>query len=208
MLNSLARDIEVLPRRLPGFLAVPTGAPGIVVFAHGSGSSRLSARNQIVASGMNKAGLATLLFDLLLPDEAENRRNVFNIQLLATRLEEALDWLGEGEFNNLPIGLFGASTGAAAALIAAARHADDVLAVVSRGGRPDLAVAALTRVKAPTMLIVGGNDVEVIKLNERHWPSSIVKSTSKSCLEQRTCLRSEARSMDWFIGFPGKGLTP
>jgi dienelactone hydrolase len=161
-----ARDIEILPRRLPGMLTVPEGAVGIVVFAHGSGSSRLSPRNQQVARGINKAGLATLLFDLLLPEEADDRRNVFDIPLLATRLEEALDWLRDGPHGDLSIGLFGASTGAAAALIAAARRPDDVAAVVSRGGRPDLATGALSRVRAPTLFIVGGYDDIVIELNE------------------------------------------
>jgi pimeloyl-ACP methyl ester carboxylesterase len=159
-------EIEILPRRLPGLLSVPATASGIVVFAHGSGSSRLSPRNQHVARGLNEAGLATLLFDLLLPEEAEDRRNVFDIPLLATRLEEALDWLDSGPHASLPFGLFGASTGAAAALIAAARRPDGVAAVVSRGGRPDLAGSALARVKAPTLLIVGGYDDVVIELNE------------------------------------------
>jgi pimeloyl-ACP methyl ester carboxylesterase len=160
------QEIEILPRRLPGLLTVPDGASGIVVFAHGSGSSRLSPRNQHVARGLNRACLATLLFDLLSPEEAEDRRNVFDIPLLASRLEEALDWLGSGALAHLPIGLFGASTGAAAALIAAARRPDAVAAVVSRGGRPDLAAGSLSRVKAPTLLIVGGYDDVVIGLNE------------------------------------------
>ncbi len=161
-----AKEIEIHPRGLPGLLTVPEGAIGMVVFAHGSGSSRLSPRNQHVARGLNEARLATLLFDLLLPVEAEDRRNVFDIPLLATRLEEALDWLANGPFARLPVGLFGASTGAAAALIAAARRPRGVSAVVSRGGRPDLAAGALPRVKAPTLLIVGGYDDVVIELNE------------------------------------------
>lgn len=213
MVNSpLARDIEVLPRRLPGFLAVPEAATGIVVFAHGSGSSRLSPRNQRVAQGINKAGLATLLFDLLLPEEEEDRRNVFDIPLLATRLEEALDWLGQGEFASLSIGLFGASTGAAAALIAAARRADEISAVVSRGGRPDLAAAALARVKAPTLLIVGAYDDAVIKLNE----AALVELHCEKRLEivpGATHLFEERGTLDavihlataWFVRFLGKG---
>lgn len=212
MVNSpLARDIEVLPRRLPGFLAVPEAATGIVVFAHGSGSSRLSPRNQRVAQGINKAGLATLLFDLLHPEEAEDRRNVFDIPLLATRLEEALDWLGQGEFASLSIGLFGASTGAAAALIAAARRADEISAVVSRGGRPDLAAAALARVKAPTLLIVGAYDDAVIKLNE----AALVELHCEKRLEivpGATHLFEERGTLDaviqlataWFVRFLGK----
>jgi dienelactone hydrolase len=210
--SPFARDIEVMPRRLRGFLAVPAAATGIVVFAHGSGSSRLSPRNQHVAQGLNKAGLATLLFDLLLPEEAEDRRNVFDIPLLATRLEEALDWLGQGEFASLSVGLFGASTGAAAALIAAARRADEISAVVSRGGRPDLAAAQLALVKAPTLLIVGGYDDEVIKLNE----SALAQLRCEKHLEivpGATHLFEEPGTLEaviqlataWFIRFLGKG---
>jgi dienelactone hydrolase len=155
---------------LEGLVCVPRGAQGIVVFAHGSGSSRLSPRNQEVASVLQRAGLATLLFDLLTADEhahdaltAEYR---FNIQLLARRLSGALDWLRtQPVLSGLSVGLFGASTGAAAALSAAAERPEGVRAVVSRGGRPDLAREALPLVKAPTLLIVGELDTEVIRLN-------------------------------------------
>jgi putative phosphoribosyl transferase len=164
---STHREIEILPRRLPGLLAVPEAAKGIVVFAHGSGSSRLSPRNTSVSRALNQAGLATLLFDLLSPEEADDRKNVFDIALLASRVEESLDWIrAEEAVSHLAIGLFGASTGAAAALTAAARRPDEVSAVVSRGGRPDLAADVLARVKAPTLLIVGGRDEVVIELNE------------------------------------------
>jgi pimeloyl-ACP methyl ester carboxylesterase len=154
------------PVDLPGTLTVPDEAIGVVAFAHGSGSSRLSPRNRLVASLLEQAGLATLLFDLLTPAEAEERRNVFDIPLLADRLEAATSWLGyEPLTRRLPVGYFGASTGAAAALWAAAEE-DRVRAVVSRGGRPDLAGAQLGRVRAPTLLVVGGRDVSVLQLND------------------------------------------
>jgi putative phosphoribosyl transferase len=160
--------IEILPLGLKGLLTVPDGATGIVLFAHGSGSSRLSPRNTQVARAFNEAGLATLLFDLLLPGEAQDRHKVFDIPLLAGRLEEALDWIEEEESTaDLPVGLFGASTGAAAALTAAARRPELIAAVVSRGGRPDLAADALAGVLAPTLLIVAELDTVVIELNRR-----------------------------------------
>ncbi len=159
--------VHVGPSRLPGDLAVPDGPmTGLVIFAHGSGSSRLSPRNQFVAGQLQARGLATLLFDLLTDEEARDRRNVFDIPLLALRLGAALEWqLTRPDIARLPAGLFGASTGAAAALVAAAHFAERVGAVVSRGGRPDLAGTALPRVRAPTLLIVGGADVEVLELN-------------------------------------------
>jgi putative phosphoribosyl transferase len=162
------QDIEILPLGLEGSLTVPEGSAGIVLFAHGSGSSRLSPRNTRVARAFNEAGLATLLFDLLLPGEADDRRKVFDIQLLARRLEEALDWIEEEETtSDLAVGLFGASTGAAAALTAAGRRPELISAVVSRGGRPDLAADALAGVMAPTLLIVGELDPVVVELNRR-----------------------------------------
>jgi dienelactone hydrolase len=162
------QEIEILPLALKGFLFVPDGASGIVLFAHGSGSSRLSPRNAHVARALTQAGLATLLFDLLLPDEAHDRHKVFDIPLLARRLEEALDWIEEEEATmDLASGLFGASTGAAAALAAAAHRPELIEAVVSRGGRPDLAADALASVLAPTLMIVGERDTVVIELNRR-----------------------------------------
>ncbi len=150
---------------LPGSLAVPAEAAGVVVFAHGSGSSRHSPRNVQVASVLNEARLATLLFDLLTPEEAADRRNVFDIPLLAKRLEIATSWLAaEPDLRPLGIGYFGASTGAAAALWAAADTG--VAAIVSRGGRPDLAEPRLADMRAPTLLIVGGLDQVVLELNE------------------------------------------
>jgi dienelactone hydrolase len=161
------RDVFVPSLDLPGLLRTPEAATGVVVFAHGSGSSRLSRRNNYVAEALGESGFATLLFDLLTDDEALDRRNVFDIELLADRLRDAFTWLNaDPNTARLPIGLFGASTGAAAALNAAP---DDkrIFAVVSRGGRPDLAMEALPSVQAPTLLIVGGLDRQVIELN-RH----------------------------------------
>lgn len=159
--------VHIGPSRLPGDLEIPDApVTGLVIFAHGSGSSRLSPRNQFVARQLHARGLATLLFDLLTDEEARDRRNVFDIPLLALRLGAALEWQQtRPEIARLPAGLFGASTGAAAALVAAAHFAERVAAVVSRGGRPDLAGTALPRVRAPTLLIVGGADVEVLELN-------------------------------------------
>lgn len=159
--------VLIPPLRLAGDLRAPDDAKGLVIFAHGSGSSRFSPRNQEVARALNEAGLATLLLDLLTEDEARNRANVFDIDLLAERLTQAIDWArAEPALAALPIGLFGASTGAAAALTAAASRPQAVAAVVSRGGRPDLAEAALDRVTAPTLLIVGGRDEPVIAWNQ------------------------------------------
>jgi putative phosphoribosyl transferase len=149
-----------------GLLGLPAEpARGIVLFAHGSGSSRRSPRNAVVAAGLQHSGLATLLFDLLTEGEAANRANVFNIALLAARLGEVADWVGKSAAGReLPLGFFGASTGAAAALVAAAARRD-VRAIVSRGGRPDLAGDELTKVTAATLLIVGGSDPDVLALN-------------------------------------------
>ena len=152
--------------RLPGVLTMPVGAAGVVVFAHGSGSSRHSSRNRYVASILNEASLGTLLFDLLTLDEELDRGNVFDVGLLARRLEAATGWLAsQPAAAGLPVGYFGASTGAAAALLAAAEPAADIAAVVSRGGRPDLAGPRLRLVRAPTRLIVGGDDRAVLGLN-------------------------------------------
>jgi putative phosphoribosyl transferase len=141
---------------------------GLVVFAHGSGSSRLSARNRRVASVLQRHGLATLLFDLLTEPEAADRSKVFDIDLLSQRVLQVLSWVElQPVLAGLRVGLFGASTGAAAALVAAAARSGSVGAVVSRGGRPDLAANALPSVSAPTLLIVGGEDKEVLELNRR-----------------------------------------
>lgn len=152
--------------RLEGNLGIPPQPLGVVVFAHGSGSGRFSPRNNFVARTLQDSGLATLLLDLLTPGEATDRRLVFDIDLLAGRLTLATAWLQqEPDTRTLPVGYFGASTGAGAALQAAAQLGSAIGAVVSRGGRPDLAMAYLPRVTAPTLLIVGGNDRPVIPLN-------------------------------------------
>jgi putative phosphoribosyl transferase len=177
---STERTVEVpaaADALLPGVLTFPSDARGVVVFAHGSGSGRHSPRNRAVADVLVDAGFATLLIDLLTPDEeAEDMRTArlrFDVQMLGERVVGAIDWLGaEAVVGDLPpsprelsVGCYGASTGAAAALIAAAARPDRVGAVVSRGGRPDLAGEALPHVAAPTLLIVGGNDPEVVQLN-------------------------------------------
>lgn len=160
------REVEVPPLGLAGTLMLPTAPRGAVFFAHGSGSSRFSPRNRRVAAALQGRGLATLLFDLLLPEEEGDRAKVFDIALLAERLVAAVRWAAnEPDLAGVRIGLFGASTGAAAALVAAARLGDRISAVVSRGGRPDLAGASLDRVVAPTLLIVGGEDGVVVDLN-------------------------------------------
>ncbi|TQK52964.1 putative phosphoribosyltransferase [Streptomyces sp. SLBN-118] len=160
-------DVDAGGVGLAGDLTLPAGAAAVVMFAHGSGSSRLSPRNRFVASALNRAGLGTLLFDLLTPAEESDRANVFDIETLARRLADATGWLRDRE--SLPIGYFGASTGAAAALRAAAitDSGRDIGAVVSRGGRPDLAGPSLGDVRAPTLLIVGGHDTLVLDLNRQ-----------------------------------------
>ncbi|RJL22727.1 dienelactone hydrolase family protein [Bailinhaonella thermotolerans] len=173
----MASESVLLPVRTPigeagldGDLAVPEGASGIVLFAHGSGSSRLSPRNQAVARALRNRGLGTLLLDLLTAAEeevdAQTAEMRFDVAMLGDRLMTAVDWLGRQPLTaDLPIGLFGASTGAAGALLAAAGRPAEVRAVVSRGGRPDLASEALSLVQAPTLLIVGGRDEPVIAMN-------------------------------------------
>jgi dienelactone hydrolase len=156
---------------LDGDLAVPAGAGGVVLFAHGSGSSRHSPRNRQVAAALHRAGLATLLLDLLTAAEEELDRVTaelrFDVAMLGERLVAAVDWLAaDAATAALPLGAFGASTGAGAALVAAAERPQAVAAVVSRGGRPDLAGPALARVRAPTLLVVGGLDREVLRLNQ------------------------------------------
>jgi putative phosphoribosyl transferase len=209
-------EIPVGPEALQGDLVVPAAAAGVVLFAHGSGSSRQSPRNRYVARALQHAGLATLLIDLLtLEEEAVDLRTAelrFNIDLLAERLQEAAEWLVTTPLTkNLRIGFFGASTGAAAALVAASRRPEVVGAIVSRGGRPDLAGSALPRVEAPTLLIVGGEDTPVIALNRQALASlrgtkrlDIVPGATHlfeepGALEQVASLASE-----WFVRY----LTP
>lgn len=160
--------IRIEPHGMQGILGIAENPKAIVAFAHGSGSGRMSPRNNYVAAGLRKAGFTTLLLDLLTPEEEADRENVFDIQLLALRLLEATQWIREQpEISHLPIGYFGASTGAGAALVAAAHKEAGIAAVVSRGGRPDLAGSALADVRAPTLLIVGGLDLPVIELNRQ-----------------------------------------
>jgi putative phosphoribosyl transferase len=197
--------------RLPGSLVIPGRAPGLVVFAHGSGSSRHSARNQFVAGVLNQAGLGTLLVDLLTPDEAVNRAQVFNIALLAARLEGITSWLhGQPAMAGAPVGYFGASTGAAAALWAAASASPPVAAIVSRGGRPDLAGQRLALVRAPTLLIVGGADEVVLDLN-RQARTQLRCESRIEVIPRATHLFSEPGALEqvadlaasWFTGHFG-----
>lgn len=158
--------VRIEPGHLDGLLGLCASPKGLVLFAHGSGSGRFSPRNALVASGLRQAGCATLLMDLLHPDEEGDRAKVFDIPLLAQRLGLAVRWArSQPALAHLPIGMFGASTGAGAALLAAAEAPQEIRAVVSRGGRPDLAGPALAQVRAPTLLIVGSLDTQVIKLN-------------------------------------------
>jgi pimeloyl-ACP methyl ester carboxylesterase len=190
-------------------LVVPEGATGTIIFAHGSGSSRFSPRNRYVAEQLNAAGFATLLFDLLTPEEAGDRRNVFDIGLLGQRTIETVDAvLNWPTVSHLPIGLFGASTGAAAALVAAAGRPNEIAAVVSRGGRPDLALAVLAEVRAPTLLIVGGFDEPVIEMNERALTElrcekrlEIVPGATHLFEEPGTLERVVALAANWFTRY-------
>ena len=209
------REVEVPVRdaKLAGTLTVPPGAHGVVVFAHGSGSGRFSPRNRAVAGALVGVGLATLLMDLLTTqEEAEDLRTAglrFDIPLLAERVIGAIDWLpSDPALADLPVGCFGASTGAAAALIAAAERPQRVAAVVSRGGRPDLAGEALPRVKAPTLLIVGGRDVEVIRLNQQAQAMlgsesrlEIVPGATHLFEERGALAQVAALARDWFLRY-------
>ncbi|MGO9597922.1 MAG: dienelactone hydrolase family protein [Isosphaeraceae bacterium] len=170
--KALRREAEIASdgKKVRGTLLLPEGCPAVVVFAHGSGSSRFSPRNLYVARVLEQSRLGTLLIDLLEEDEAEDRACVFDIDLLARRLRSAADWLAsQRETRELRLGYFGASTGAAAALLAAAWATDRAAAIVSRGGRPDLAGQSLSRVTAATLLIVGGDDEIVLELNREAY---------------------------------------
>lgn len=191
---------------LEGTLSVPTGAVGIVLFAHGSGSSRFSPRNMFVAEELEKAGIATLLLDLLTEKEDEVYETRFDIGLLTERLGEVVRWLKEElEMKDLAVGLFGASTGAAAALQVAAGFPSCIAAVVSRGGRPDLAMKELGKVSAPTLLIVGGKDFDVIELNEQALAAlscekkmEIVPGATHLFEEPGALLQVAALAVAWF----------
>ncbi len=169
MTDRLAQAVQITGEQLTleGLLSIPPHAPGLVIFAHGSGSGRFSPRNNYVARHLQEDGFATLLLDLLTEEEADDRRKVFNIDLLADRLLLAKGWSEtDPQMRHLTLGYFGASTGAGAALQAAAREPSNIKAVVSRGGRPDLAEPYLPSVIAPTLLIVGGHDEPVIEMNQ------------------------------------------
>ncbi|MEU1628935.1 phosphoribosyltransferase [Streptomyces sp. NPDC020096] len=204
------REVEIRAgsAQLGGRLTVPGGATGMVAFAHGSGSSRHSPRNRFVADVLNQAGLATLLFDLLTRDEEADRANVFDTVLLARRLTDTTKWLRERpEARGLPVGYFGASTGAAAALWAAAEPGAQICAVVSRGGRPDLAGPRLAAVTAPTLLIVGGRDHEVLDLNRQAQARmrcesrlAVVPGATHLFEEAGTLEQAADLAKDWFLG--------
>jgi dienelactone hydrolase len=201
--------------QLAGDLTLPPGAPGVVVFAHGSGSGRFSPRNRAVASFLADAGLGTLLMDLLTEDEESvdlrTRHLRFDIGLLGRRVVASIDWLAaEPATRDLEVGCFGASTGAAAALLAAAERPERVGAVVSRGGRPDLAGDALPRVTAPTLLIVGGRDIEVLRLNQMAMAAlggearlEVVPGASHLFEEPGALQRVAVLARDWFLGHLG-----
>ena len=191
---------------LSGSLAVPAEAKGIVLFAHGSGSGRFSPRNRFVAQHLQHGGIATLLIDLLTRDEEDERRNVFDIDLLADRVLTASAWLrNDSSTRELPLGYFGASTGAAAALQAAARASFSVGAIVSRGGRPDLAERYLPEVTAPTLLLVGGEDYPVIEMNRHAYrllrcPKhlAIIPGATHLFEEPGTLERVTHQALSWF----------
>lgn len=199
--------IPAEPARLQGSLALLGHPKGLVLFAHGSGSGRLSPRNAAVSGQLQAAGLSTLLFDLLTPVEAEDRRNVFDIDLLSERLLAATEWVThQPETAGLPLGYFGASTGAAAALRVAAVSPVDIAAVVSRGGRPDLARDALRRVRAPTLLLVGGRDPQVLGLNEMALSQltcvarlAVIPGASHLFEEPGTLEQVGTLATDWFV---------
>lgn len=190
---------------LPGELALPARPNGLVLFVHGSGSSRFSPRNQAVANYLNKAGTATLLFDLLTPEEDRDYGNRFNIALLKKRLLAACEWTQESAWcKQLPLALFGASTGAAAALMAAA-SVRRITSVVSRGGRPDLAMEALPFVQAPVLLLVGGVDTEVLHLNQKAFAElpgekqlKIIPGASHLFEEKGAMDQVAAAASNWF----------
>ena len=200
---------------LDGDLAVPSDARGLVMFAHGSGSSRHSSRNRHVAGELRRGNLATLLLDLLTPDEEQVDRHTrhirFDIGLLAARLIGAMRWLDDNDdTRGLAVGLFGASTGAGAALVAAARRPDRVDAVVSRGGRPDLAAEELPHARAPTLLIVGGRDTVVIEMNEqamRRMKAPVrleIIPGATHLFEEPGTLEQVARlAREWFVRYLG-----
>jgi putative phosphoribosyl transferase len=207
MVKQLAQErITIQGAALPADLVVPENACGMVLFAHGSGSSRRSVRNRWVAGVLQQNGLATLLFDLLSESEAQDRRKVFDIALLGRRVGEAMGWVTQRpDLRHLRLGLFGASTGAAAALVAAAQNPRRTAAVVARGGRPDLALGVLPQVLSPTLLIVGARDTEVLALNRQAFRAlggekrlEVVPGATHLFEEPGTLESVAALAADWF----------
>lgn len=202
-------NIPVNGTSVEGMLEIPENAENIVIFAHGSGSSRHSSRNNYVANILRKANLATLLMDLLTEDEDLEYEKRFDIDLLAKRLQIATEWIkNEPTTQSFKVGYFGASTGAAAALNAAANLPNEVNAVVSRGGRPDLSAPHLDKVKAPTLLLVGGADYEVIKLNEYAYENlsckkelSIIPNATHLFIEKGTLEQVANKATKWFCEY-------
>jgi putative phosphoribosyl transferase len=200
-------EVQTGTNTLAGHLLVPEDPQGIVIFAHGSGSSRYSPRNRFVAHVLNEAGFGTLLFDLLTLHEEFDRSNVFDVELLSRRLVDVTKWLmKQPEAVNQSIGYFGASTGSAAALWAAAEPESDVAAVVSRGGRPDLAIARLAEVRSPTLLVVGGLDRVVLQLNKEAQPYlrceneiAVVPGATHLFEEPGTLEAAATLARDWFV---------
>lgn len=199
MPNTEPTRVVVGPHRLEGLLGCPANPKGLIIFAHGSGSGRFSPRNNHVARCLESAGFATLLLDLLSSEEESDRRNVFDIELLASRVVEATEWAREQpDLAALPIGYFGASTGGGAALVAAAKSPTHVSAVVSRGGRPDLAGDSLPLVEAPTLLLVGSRDEQVLELNR--WAMNRIKCTVELCVVPgATHLFEEHGTLDYVV---------
>jgi putative phosphoribosyl transferase len=216
--NDVEREADIPSggRRVRGILRVPAGAVAVVTFAHGSGSGRFSPRNQYVARVLEQSQLGTLLVDLLEDDEAEDRSRVFDVGLLADRLQSAAGWLAaQSETKSMRLGYFGASTGAAAALLAAAEAPGGVWAIVSRGGRPDLARESLPRVTAPTLLIVGGDDEIVLELNRDAYSLlrcprqlDIVPGASHLFSEPGTLEEVARLAEEWFLRFLVRAPAP
>ena len=211
-LELIRQEVLIGPFGLRGILGVPANASGLVIFAHGSGSGRLSPRNNQVAEALRRAGCATLLLDLLTPAEEANRANVFDIALLAERLTSAASWASrQTALQDLPIGYFGASTGSGAALVAATFEGPEIAAIVSRGGRPDLAGDSLPLVRAPTLLLVGSFDGSVIGLNRQAY-AAITAPKELVIIEGAGHLFEEPGTLDqvithasrWFAGWFAK----
>lgn len=208
-MNEIEREVTVFSAdlELKGILALPREAKAMIIFAHGSGSGRFSPRNNFVARVLQQAGFGTFMMDLLTEEESLNRENVFDIDLLAARLNTAKKWIAEQrELSSLPIGFFGASTGAAAAIQAVALDPERIFALVSRGGRPDLAGLLLKRISVPTLLIVGGNDGVVIDLNQEAFAKmncqkeiKIIPGATHLFEEPGTLEQVAELAKDWFL---------